>query len=290
MRLIKASEATAARRRIEFHLVGTDGITPATGEAAGQPQISTNGAAWTSTGIGTLTAIGNGRYYADVTQAAVATAGDAIFTRYKSASTAECPGDSVQVVGFDPADFLAEGYGSGVLTVTVDDGAAAILGAAVSLRSGGVLVASGTTDALGQVALSHQGGSAQLLVSRSGYTFDVTALTLTAGQASAQTVSGTAVSVTPAADPSECTLYATLRTLDGEPASGVEGTVRLPTLPATASGNYLSGQSISGTSDVAGLISWTVPRGVRVSVDVPPFVAARVVTVPASATADLSAL
>lgn len=43
----------------------------ATSEAGGQPQISTDGVVWTNTGIGTLTAIGNGRYYADLTQAAV---------------------------------------------------------------------------------------------------------------------------------------------------------------------------------------------------------------------------
>ena len=99
---IQASEATATRRRVYFHLVGTDGITPATGESGGQPQISTNGATWTSTGIGTLTAIGNGRYYADLTTGAIATAGDRIETRYQSASTAECPGDSFRVVSHDP--------------------------------------------------------------------------------------------------------------------------------------------------------------------------------------------
>jgi len=108
-RLVLANTATAAYRRCYFHLVGTDGITAATSEAAGQPQISTNGGAWTNTGIGTLTAIGNGRYYADITQSAVATAGDVIETRYKSASTAECPGDVFQVVAFNPNDAAALG-------------------------------------------------------------------------------------------------------------------------------------------------------------------------------------
>ena len=99
MRLVKATEATAARRRVYFHLVdAVDGLTAETGEAGRQPQISSNGAAWTSTGIGVLTSIGSGRYYADLTGAAVATAGTVIETRYKSANTAECPGDSVLVV------------------------------------------------------------------------------------------------------------------------------------------------------------------------------------------------
>ncbi len=103
VRLVQASTPTASQRRVYFQLVATDGITPALGEAGGQPQISTNGAAWTSTGIGTLTAIGNGRYYADLTAAAVATTGDEIETRYSSGATAECPGNSVLVVAFDPA-------------------------------------------------------------------------------------------------------------------------------------------------------------------------------------------
>jgi hypothetical protein len=100
--LVKANDTTAAHRRIFFDLRGTDGITPQTGEANGQPQIAINGGAWTNTGIGLLTSVGNGRYYADLTQTVVATAGTLIETRYKSANTAECPGDSVQVVAFDP--------------------------------------------------------------------------------------------------------------------------------------------------------------------------------------------
>lgn len=103
MRLITLNQATAAKRRVYFYLVdATDGLSPETGEASGQPQISTNGGAFTDTGIGTLTHMGNGRYYADLTQTAVnGSAGDVIETRYKSANTAEAPGDSVQVIAFD---------------------------------------------------------------------------------------------------------------------------------------------------------------------------------------------
>lgn len=108
--LVLANDATATYRRVYFDLRdATDGITAETGEAGGQPQISTNGGAWTNTGIGTLSAIGNGRYYAELTQAAVANAGDVIETRYKSANTAETPGDTVQVVAFNPRDATALG-------------------------------------------------------------------------------------------------------------------------------------------------------------------------------------
>lgn len=103
MRLVLLNEATASKRRVYFHLVdATDGLTAETGEGSGQPQISTNGATFTNTGIGTLTHIGNGRYYADLTQTAVnGTAGDVIETRYKSANTAEAVGDSFIVAAID---------------------------------------------------------------------------------------------------------------------------------------------------------------------------------------------
>lgn len=101
MRLIVVNEPSATLRRVYFHLVTTDGISPATGEDGGQPQISLDGVAWTGTGIGTLTAVGNGRYYAVLTVGTVSSAGSEIETRYKSASTAECPGQSAQVVALN---------------------------------------------------------------------------------------------------------------------------------------------------------------------------------------------
>lgn len=105
-----ANDATAAHRRVYFQCVdATDGITPETGEAGGQPQISTDGGAFTNTGIGTLTHAGNGRYYADVTQGAIATAGVWIETRYKSANTAECPGTSLDVKAYNGYDSVRLG-------------------------------------------------------------------------------------------------------------------------------------------------------------------------------------
>ncbi len=101
---VMANQATASRRTVVFNLIvdATDFTTPETGEAGGQPQISVDGAAWSNTGIGVLVAIGNGGYYAVVTQAAVATAGVTIHTRYKSSNTAEARGDTLRVVADDP--------------------------------------------------------------------------------------------------------------------------------------------------------------------------------------------
>lgn len=106
-RQIKAGEATAARRRVFGQIVSADGITPATGEAGGQPQVMINGAAFTNAGIGVLVHGGDGRYYAELDAATVLATGTWIETRYKSAGTAECPLDSVEVVAFDPVADVA---------------------------------------------------------------------------------------------------------------------------------------------------------------------------------------
>lgn len=106
--LVQLSEATAARRRMYFHCVdATDGITPETGEAAGQPQISKNGGAWANTSA-TLSAIGNGRYYVELTAGEVDTLG-VVEGRYKSANTAESIGTMLNIVSFDPYDAVRMG-------------------------------------------------------------------------------------------------------------------------------------------------------------------------------------
>lgn len=100
MLLMQVDEATAALRRIPLHLVdATDGITPETGEAAGQPQLSKNGAAFANTSA-TLTATANGFYYVVLTAGEVDTIGINI-VRYKTANTAEFQ-IVFQVVSFDP--------------------------------------------------------------------------------------------------------------------------------------------------------------------------------------------
>jgi hypothetical protein len=106
-RLFKQSEGTAARRRFPVYLVdATDGITPETGEGAGQPQISKNGGAFANT-TATLTAIGNGSYYVELTATELDTIG-LITIRYKSANTAEFSMDG-QVIAIDLNDATAAG-------------------------------------------------------------------------------------------------------------------------------------------------------------------------------------
>lgn len=114
---VRKNEAIAARRRLHFHLVDlTDGFTPETGEAAGQPEISIDGAAFSSSGIGTLTAIGYGDYYAEVAQAAVNLNDGVIRGRYKSANTREARSLNVLIVGVD----LREAAGALTNTTVAD--------------------------------------------------------------------------------------------------------------------------------------------------------------------------
>jgi hypothetical protein len=101
-RLIKAGQTDAAKRRVFFDLRETDGVTTAEGEEGGQPVRSTS-SGYTEDGIGTLVYMGRGTYYA-IVDTEILTAGALYETRYKSDNTAECPGDSLQVVAFDPDD------------------------------------------------------------------------------------------------------------------------------------------------------------------------------------------
>lgn len=103
----KLVEATAARRRFYLYLVdATDGITPETGEAAGQPQVSVNGAGFGNTSA-TLTAIGNGSYYVELLDTELAALGS-ILVRYKSANTCEFQERGL-VVAYDPYDAVRLG-------------------------------------------------------------------------------------------------------------------------------------------------------------------------------------
>lgn len=93
------NESREVLRRVEFHLVAPDGITPALSENGGQPQLSINGAPFVNT-AGTLVSIGYGAYYVSLTAAELASLGKVI-VRYASDNTAEAQAE-ITVVGRDP--------------------------------------------------------------------------------------------------------------------------------------------------------------------------------------------
>jgi len=155
--LVQKNEADATLRRLNFYLVdASDGITAETGEAAGQPQISVDGAAWTATGIGTLQSVGNGHYYAEVTQATTNVLSGIILGRYKSAATAESPAlNSLQVVEWDPqtspktaSDRLGGFTGTGINNVLGFLQAVMRSDASIPTDLGGTYAASGSQQAI----------------------------------------------------------------------------------------------------------------------------------------------
>ncbi len=116
---VRRNEAVGLLRRVYFSLVDvTDGYTPETGEAGGQPEISIDGAAYTSTGIGTLTAIGYGEYYAEVSQATVNRNDGVITARYKSAATREAKSENALLIGVDLREAAGRLTNSTVLDIS----------------------------------------------------------------------------------------------------------------------------------------------------------------------------
>lgn len=102
------AEVTAARRRMYFYLEDAAG-DPVTNKAGEQPDISIDGAEWTSTGIGTLSHIGSGYYYAEVTTAALTTVAGLIMGRFDDAGTVECMALNALLVGGMAARAAAPG-------------------------------------------------------------------------------------------------------------------------------------------------------------------------------------
>lgn len=166
------SESTAAARRFPVYLVdATDGLTAETGEAGGQPQISKNGGAFGNTSA-TLTAIGNGSYYVELTTGELDTLGT-IRVRYKSANTAEfAMSADVKVAPMasytQPTGFLAATFPTtvasttnitaGTITtatnVTTVNGLAANVITAASIESNAITSAKIATDAIGAAQIA----------------------------------------------------------------------------------------------------------------------------------------
>jgi hypothetical protein len=132
------SEGPAARRRFPVYLVdATDGITPETGESGGQPQISKAGGAWGNT-TATLSALGNGGYYVELTATELDTLGT-IQVRYKSANTAEFNAPGV-VVAYNQHDAVRLG-------ITALPNAAANAAGGLPISAGGALALDTRLDA-----------------------------------------------------------------------------------------------------------------------------------------------
>lgn len=123
MQLMQKNEATAAKRVMYFPLVVNvdDAVTPATGEAGGQPQYSVDGGAtWTNTD-GVLAGGVNGAYWVQLTQAETnaGAAGNVLLGRYASANTCEARAIPIHLVSYDPTDAGAAAVAVAVMTALV---------------------------------------------------------------------------------------------------------------------------------------------------------------------------
>lgn len=168
--LYMQSDPTAARRRVPICLVDVnDGITPITGAVA-TPQLSKNGAAFASTAAA-IVEVGNGAYYCELTTSELDTLGFFIL-RCKTVATAEYQIHGRVLSG----DLFGSGLGSGTYTYTLTSSVTAlpIDDAQVWLTTdaGGTnIVASGRTDAAGQVTFKVDSGTYYLWASKSGWNF-----------------------------------------------------------------------------------------------------------------------
>jgi hypothetical protein len=177
-KLIQANEAIAERRRIFFDIRGLDGITPVDSEDGGQPQITVNGdGGWSSSGVSTLTLIGNGRYYATLELGPITNPGIQIESRYKGLLTVDTPGDVVQVIGYDPnITTNMPGTGTVVEVVTVRDvnnNPIHNVDVWITSDEAGVYIVAGTlkTDVYGQVSFRLNPGNYFLWREHSNYNF-----------------------------------------------------------------------------------------------------------------------
>jgi hypothetical protein len=122
-RFITQGETRDQFRKIFFDLrSGSDGITPINTEAGSQPEISIDGAAWSSTGIGTLNLIGNGRYYSLLSSSILQVPGSVIQGRYKSSNTAESPSEDIVIIGENNELFVGSTVKGGSYTDTSTTG------------------------------------------------------------------------------------------------------------------------------------------------------------------------
>lgn len=249
--LMKYNESTAALRRVRFDIRGLDGLAVANGENGLQPEISVNDGAWTSTGIDTLTLIGNGRYYATLTQAIIATPGTYIQTRYKSASTIETVGDSVQVVGYNP--YGEQGTGARTVTITVNDGATPLENATVRVTKGAETYVA-ETNASGQVVFYLDDGTWVAAISLIGYTF--TAANLVVDGAETRTYSMTPLVITPSAV-GLVTGYLVCYDKNGNTEAGVEIVVNTSEIGESDFQKAYSSDERTVVSDVNGLVQIT---------------------------------
>ena len=152
------------------------------------------------------------------------------------------------------------GDGAYTGTLTVDDGnGTALQGAIVNARVGGVLKATGTTDASGQITNWAMGAyTYDLAVRLAGYQPGTDTVTISA-DAWTKTVSMTAISITAPSAPSLCTVQFRVKLSDAA-VSGAVCKAKLLGTNQASDGVILSNDESSDTTDAQGVAELQLVR------------------------------
>lgn len=147
------------------------------------------------------------------------------------------------------------GAGARTVTITVNDGAAALQNARVRLTEGANTYF-GDTNAAGVVVLNVNDAAYTVAITKSGYSFAGTTLVVDGDEAA--TYSMTATVITPAADPAQTTGYLTTRHGHGTAEGSV--TVYFRLVDPTGAVDAYERTNFTATSDVNGLLQVTLMR------------------------------
>lgn len=151
------------------------------------------------------------------------------------------------------------GEGAYTGTLTVDDGATGLEGAVVNAYRGGVLIATGITDANGQITdWVFDAHTYDLAVRLPGYQPETDTVTVS-GNAWTKTISLTAITITAPAAPTLCTAQLRL-TLSDTAVAGAIFSARLLGINQAADGTILSNAEMSDTTDAFGIAELQLVR------------------------------
>lgn len=166
------------------------------------------------------------------------------------------------------------GTGTNTVTITLTEtgGVIKIPGATVSIKNqaGDTLLATGTTDANGQVQFMLNDGTYSVYKQKLGsYSFTNPETLTVSGNTSASYI-GTPISVSAPASPDICKLYIYAYNTDGTViSSGLIGSIRIKTPPYSVSTLNYEGEEIALQYDVAGLCWYAnMPKGATVIVNI----------------------
>ena len=144
------------------------------------------------------------------------------------------------------------GEGAYTGTLTIDDGSTGLQGAVVNARLGGVLKASGTTDASGEITNWVFGANTYDLAARlAGYGPETDTIAVSA-DAWTKTISLTAISISAPEAAELCTVQFRVK-LSGVAVSGAVCKAKLVGINTAADGVILSNEESSDTTDAEGI-------------------------------------